>query len=44
MVANAYRYRVSHVSYGGKTWTKKTGDWRADVTATTTVRIRQDAA
>ena len=44
LVANAYRYRLSYVSYGGKTWTKKTGEWRADATATTTVRIRQDAA
>ncbi|MDX6287893.1 MAG: hypothetical protein QOG53_3378 [Frankiales bacterium] len=42
-VANAYRYRVSHVSYGGKTWTKNTGEWRTDATATTTVRIRQEA-
>jgi hypothetical protein len=43
LVANAYRHRLSHVSYDGRTWTKKTGEWRADATATTTVRIRQDA-
>jgi hypothetical protein len=41
VVAHAYRYRVSHISYGGRTWTKTTGTWHADSTATTTLRIRQ---
>jgi hypothetical protein len=40
VVAQAYRYRISMVSYGGRTWTKKTGVWRPDTTATSTVRIR----
>jgi hypothetical protein len=44
VVANAYRYRISQISYGGKTWTKKSGVWRSDPTATTTVQFRQAAA
>jgi hypothetical protein len=41
LVAQASRYRITEVGYRGQTWTKKTGKWQLDPTATTTVRFRQ---
>jgi hypothetical protein len=43
VVAQAYRFRVTEVSYRGRTWTNKTGQWATDVNAsTTTVRVETE--
>ena len=41
LVANAYRYGIRAVSFDGRTWTNSPGQWRADGSATRTVRVHR---
>jgi hypothetical protein len=41
LVANAYRYGIRAVSFDGRTWTNSPGRWRAEGSATNTIRVHR---